>query len=69
MKKPRVFTLGFFYAKNGRNIMTNEELNTKLYEKMMEEFENYHDWIITLPPEKILDHAVEYVVKNEIKSY
>lgn len=49
--------------------MTNEELNTKLYEKMMEEFENYHDWIITLPPEKILDHAVEYVVKNEIKSY
>lgn len=46
--------------------MTNVELNKKLYEKMKEEFENYHDWIITLPPEEVLNHACEYIVKEDV---
>ena len=46
--------------------MTNIELNKKLYEKMKEEFQNYHDWIITLPSEKVLNHACEYIVKEDI---
>lgn len=46
--------------------MTNIELNKKLYEKMKEEFQNYHDWIITLPSEEVLNHACEYIVKEDV---
>lgn len=39
--------------------MTNEELNTQLYQKMFAEQEKYRDWLLTLAPEEILNHTYE----------
>ena len=46
--------------------MTNEELNTKLYERMFAEQEKYRDWLLTQPPEEILHHAYEYTARQDI---
>ena len=40
--------------------MTNEELNTRLYEKMFTEQEQFRDWLLSQPPAEILNHAYEY---------
>lgn len=44
--------------------MTNEELNTRLYEKMFVEQEKYRKWLLSMPPEGILQHAYEYVRRD-----
>ena len=46
--------------------MTNEELNTALYEKMFSEQETYRAWLLTQPPEEILNHTYEYTVQEDI---
>lgn len=46
--------------------MTNEELNTALYEKMFAEQEIYRAWLLSQPPEEILNHAYEYTVREDI---
>ena len=46
--------------------MTNEELNTRLYEKMFAEQEQFRDWLLSQPPEEILNHAYEYTVREDI---
>ena len=46
--------------------MTNEELNTKVYEKLYAEQEKYKGWLLTQPPEEILNHAYEYTVREDI---
>lgn len=46
--------------------MTNEELNTKLYEKLFAEHESFKGWLLTQPPEEILNHAYEYVIREDI---
>lgn len=46
--------------------MTNEELNTALYEKMFSEQETYRAWLLALPPEEILNHTYEYTVREDI---
>ena len=46
--------------------MTNEELNTKLYEKLFAEQENFKGWLLTQPPEEILNHAYEFVMREDI---
>lgn len=46
--------------------MTNEELNTRLYEKMFAEQERYRNWLLTLPPKEALSHAYEYVMREDI---
>lgn len=46
--------------------MTNEELNTALYQKMFEEQEKYRDWLLSQPPEEILNHTYEYTVREDI---
>ena len=46
--------------------MTNEELNTALYEKMFEEQEKYRGWLLEKPPAEILDHAYEYTTREDI---
>lgn len=46
--------------------MTNEELNTKLYEKLFAEQEAYKGWLLTQPPEEILNHAYEYTIREDI---
>lgn len=46
--------------------MTNEQLNTALYEKMFAEQETYRAWLLSQPPEEILNHTYEYTVREDI---
>lgn len=46
--------------------MDNQALNTRLYEKMFEEQEKYRGWLLTQPPEEILNHTYEYTVREDI---
>ena len=46
--------------------MTCEDLNNALYEKMLEEQENYRGQLRSLPAEEILNHAYEYCVRENI---
>ena len=46
--------------------MTNEELNTKVYEKLFDEQQKYKGWLLTQSPEEILNHAYEYTVREDI---
>ncbi len=46
--------------------MTNEERNTALYQKMFAEQETYRKWLLTQPPEEILNHAYEYTVREDV---
>lgn len=46
--------------------MTNDELNKALYEKMAKEFQEYKNWLLTLPKEEILQHANEFTTKADI---
>ena len=45
--------------------MTNEELNTALYKKMFAEQEQFKGWLLTQPPERILEHSYEYSVRED----
>ena len=46
--------------------MTNEELNTALYEKLFAEQQDFKGWLVKQTPEEILKHAYEYVVREDI---
>ena len=46
-------------------MMTNEQLNTALYKKMFAEQEEFKNWLLTQPPEKILEHSYEYSVRED----
>ncbi|MBQ3614126.1 MAG: DUF3848 domain-containing protein, partial [Bacteroidales bacterium] len=46
--------------------MDNEALNTKLYEKLFAEQEKFKGWLLTQPPEEILNHAYEYTIREDI---
>lgn len=46
--------------------MTNQELNTRLYEKMFEEQKQYRDWLLNCSPNEILYHSYEYRVREDI---
>ena len=46
--------------------MTNDELNTALYEKMFAEQETYRAWLLSQPSEEILHHTYEYSVREDI---
>lgn len=46
--------------------MTNEELNTELYKKIFAEQEKFKGWLLTQPPDEILKHAYEYVIREDI---
>lgn len=37
-----------------------------LYQKMKTEQHLFRDWLLTQPPEKILDHAFQYAMKEDI---
>ena len=43
-----------------------EDLNAQLYEKMVAEQKAYREQLMLLPPEKILDSAAEYAVREDI---
>ena len=46
--------------------MTNAELNTALYQKMFAEQKTYREWLLSQPPEEILNHTYEYTVREDI---
>lgn len=46
--------------------MTNIMLNTQLYQKMYAEQEQYKADLLTLTPAQILDHASEYICRENI---
>ena len=46
--------------------MTNEELNTALYQKMFAEQGKYRDHLLSMSPEEILHHSYEYTVREDI---
>ena len=46
--------------------MTNEQLNIALYKKMFAEQEAYREWLLSKPPEEILNHTYEYTVREDI---
>lgn len=46
--------------------MSNEELNTKLYEKMFVEQEKYREWLLSQPSEEIINHTYEYTMREDI---
>ncbi len=46
--------------------MDNEKLHTALYEKMFEEQEKFRGWLLTQPPEEILNHANEYIIREDM---
>lgn len=48
------------------NTMTNEQLNTALYQKMFAEQETYRAWLLSQPLTEILNHAYEYTVREDI---
>lgn len=57
---------GFFIAAKEEKSMKNEELNTKVYEKVFAEQEKFREWMLSQPPEEILHHAYEYVLREDI---
>ena len=46
--------------------MTQAKLNTELYQKMFAEQEKFKDWLRTLTPAEVLDHAYEYTCREDI---
>ena len=46
--------------------MTNEELNAELYEKVLNEFEEYEKDLLESLPQEILKHAYAYTVRQDI---
>ena len=46
--------------------MTNEELTAALQEKMTAEQERYKGELLKMPPEKILENAYQYAVREDI---
>ena len=46
--------------------MTNEQWNTTLYKQMFAEQEQFRDWLLAQPPQEILNHAYEYIVREDI---
>ena len=46
--------------------MSQEELITQFYEKMLEEQKRFTEDLLSLPPREILDKAFEYTVREDI---
>lgn len=46
--------------------MTNEELNTALYNKMFAEQGEFRSWLLEQTPEEILRHAYDFVMREDI---
>ena len=46
--------------------MSNDELTAALQEKMAAEQESYKSELLKLPPEKILENAYQYAVREDI---
>lgn len=47
-------------------MMTNDELNTALYQKMFAEQEQFKSWLLAQTPEEVLKHSYEYTCREDI---
>lgn len=47
-------------------MLNQEELNTRLYNKMEAEQDKYREWLTVQPPEEILNHTYEYTMREDI---
>ena len=48
--------------------MNELEIREELYNKIEKEFESYKEKLKQLPPDKVLDNAYQYVMKEELHS-
>ena len=46
--------------------MDQNQLNDALYDKMDKEQQEYRAWLTAQPPDEILNHAVEFTVREDI---
>lgn len=46
--------------------MPNKMLTTKLYETMFAEQKEFRDWLLSQPPEEILNHTYEHTMREGI---
>ena len=46
--------------------MSETDCNTLLYEKMKAEQDKYRDWLLAQEPAKLLNHAYEYTIREDI---
>ena len=46
--------------------MANEDFCTMLYDKYSAEQEKFREWLLSQPPEEILNHTFEYTVRQDI---
>ncbi len=46
--------------------MTVEEMNTKLYDKMYAEQEEFEQKLLSMEPREVLDHAYEYYIREDM---
>ncbi len=46
--------------------MTVEQMNTKLYEKMYAEQEEFEQKLLSMEPREVLDHAYEYYIREDL---
>ena len=44
----------------------SKETTTRLYEKMEAEQQQYREWLLTQPPDEILNHTYEYTMRQDI---
>ena len=47
-------------------MMTNEELNLELYNRMSDEQEKFKEELLCLPAEEILEHSYAYNIREDI---
>lgn len=46
--------------------MGETDYNALLYDKMKAEQDKYRDWLLSQPPEEILNHTYEYTMREDI---
>lgn len=46
--------------------MTNNNPSETLYEKVLTEQQKYREWLMSQPPDEILNHCYEYTVREDI---
>ena len=46
--------------------MDERKLNDALFAQMFAEQQDYRAWLMTLPPDEILDHAAEFAAREDI---
>ncbi len=51
---------------DAKRVKTKEELNEELYVKLSGELVDYKQMLLAMPPERILDHAYKYAIREDI---